>query len=236
MNTQIFAIVIAFLAYQVNSTEIKSLRNIIDEAEKQLKELKSIVQGNILAAHNNLKSLEYDFLSNSHNVITQGVVLIQQESETINDQIQSIKDLAHAAHKDISFCTDIREELLNRLPAEYGEQLRQCVFHLNREEANFVSEAKYVIDISFNKVHHLEHQFEQCNREILCISPLLTEIQLDKIRLPQNIKTEVSTVESLLTSLKTSATQCSDNFVSQYTSDANSILQVIISCANRIIG
>ncbi|EEZ97907.1 hypothetical protein TcasGA2_TC000292 [Tribolium castaneum] len=233
MKRQVFVILVAFLAYQVNSSQI---RDIIDEAEKQLAELKSIVEGNILLSHVTLKNLEYDFLSNNHNVLTQGVVSIQQESETISAQVQSIKDLAQAANKDISSCTSIREELLKRLPAEYGEQLKECIFHLNREEATFVTESKYIIDISINKVHHLEHQFEQCNREIVCISPLLTEIQMDKIRLPQNIKTQVTAVESLLTSLKVSATQCSDRFVSQYTSDANSILQDIISCANRIIG
>jgi hypothetical protein len=236
MNKQVFVLLLAFIAIQVNSTVLKAPRDLVDEAERQLEELKSTVQGQIIVAHNDLQTIEVDFLSNSNNILQQAVIAIQQEQSTVDEQITQIKELAHAANEDISSCTDIREELLSRLPAEYNEMLRNCIFGKNREEARVVADAKYIVDVAVNKVHNLEFQFRQCRDDLLCLSPLITEIELDKIRLPQNIRTEVSAAQALLTTLKLSVAQCSDQNVSEYTSDANAILQDIISCADRIIG
>jgi hypothetical protein len=236
MNKQVFLLLLAFIAKQVNSTVLKAPRDLVDEAEKQLEELKSTVQGQIIVAHNDLQTIEIDFLSNSNNILQVGTIAIQQEQSTVDGQITQIKELAHAANKDISSCTDIREELLSRLPGEYNEMLRNCIFGKNREEAQIVADAKYIVDVAVNKVHNLEFQFRQCRDDLLCISPLITEIELDKIRLPQNIRTEVNAAQALLTTLKLSVAQCSDQNVSEYTSDANAILQDIISCADRIIG
>jgi hypothetical protein len=78
-------------------------------------------------AHNDLQTIEVDFLSNSNNILQQAVIAIQQEQSTVDEQITQIKELAHAANEDISSCTDIREELLSRLPGEYNEMLRNCI-------------------------------------------------------------------------------------------------------------
>jgi hypothetical protein len=186
-------------------------------------------------AHNDLQTIEVDFLSNSNNILQQAVIAIQQEQSTVDEQITQIKELAHAANEDISSCTDIREELLSRLPAEYNEMLRNCIFGKNREEARIVADAKYIVDVAVNKVHNLEFQFRQCRDDLLCLSPLITEIELDKIRLPQNIRTEVSAAQALLTTLKLSVAQCSDQNVSEYTSDANAILQERLGTWNSVI-
>jgi SMC interacting uncharacterized protein involved in chromosome segregation len=66
---------------------------LIDEAEKQLEELQKIVQGQILVAHGNIKSLETDFLTYSSHVLETGRIAIQQEAETINSELTTIKKL-----------------------------------------------------------------------------------------------------------------------------------------------
>jgi hypothetical protein len=211
-------------------------RDLADEAEEQLDELKNIVRGDILVAHADLQSLQTAFMTYSDNILKNGAIEIQQESEAIDGQLTTIKDLAHSAGKDVSSCTDIREEVLGRLPERYVEAMGDCIGSINNEAQRILESSKYIVDISINKVHELDFQLRQCRGDILCISPLVTEISLSKIRLPQNIKTEVQAAESILTTLKLSTQGCSDDRVAEYTSEANSILGDITACVDRIIG
>ncbi|XP_044258097.1 uncharacterized protein LOC123007107 [Tribolium madens] len=211
-------------------------RDLIDDATKQLEELKSIVQGQILVAHSDLQQVQQDFQTYGANSAESAAVNIQQEKDTIDSQLQTIKDLAHSAGKDVSACTDIRETVLDRLPRSYVDEMNRHIAGLISEVGTILSDARYIVDISINKVHSLEHQLEKCKGDILCISPLITEIQMNKIRLPQNIKTEVQAAESLADTLKVSVNDASEQNVAQYTSEASSILGDITACVNRIIG
>ncbi|KAJ3665282.1 hypothetical protein Zmor_000784 [Zophobas morio] len=231
-----FLLVFVVLASQVHSSVVKTPRDLVDQIEEELNQLSSIVQGAILVAHNDLSNLEYDFLNYGNNVMLEAGISIDQEKQSIDTQLTTITDMANSVNADISPCTDIRQELLERLPAEYTNQLKTCIFDKNKQEAGLVSDAKYVVDVVINKVHNLEFQVRQCKESILCLQPILTEIELDKIRLPQTINTEVLSVDTFLTSLKLSVVQCSDSSVSQYIADATTILQQIIDCVNRIIG
>jgi hypothetical protein len=207
-----------------------------DEAQKQLDELQSIVQGDILVAHDDLQSLETAFLTYSDNIVKNGAIEIQQESEAVDGQLTTIKDLAHSAGKDVSYCTDIREEVLERLPESYVAAMGDCIRTINYQAQQILYSSSYIVDVIINKVYSLQSQLAQCRGDILCISPLVTEISLSKIRLPQNIKTEVQAAESTLTTLRLSSQGCSDDRVAEYTSEANSILGDIIACVDRIIG
>jgi hypothetical protein len=210
-------------------------RDLADEAQEQLDELQSIVQGDIMVAHDDLQSLQTAFLTYSDNILKNGAIEIQQESEAVDGQLTTIKDLAHTAGKDVSSCTDIREEVLERLPESYIVAMGNCIGTINNEAQRILDSSTYIVDISINKVNELEFQLRQCRGDILCISPLVTEISLSKIRLPQNIKTEVQAAESTLTSLRLSTQGCSDDRVAEYTSEANSILGDITACVDRII-
>jgi hypothetical protein len=180
--------------------------------------------------------LETAFTTYSDNILKNGAIEIQQESEAIDGQLTTIKDLAHSAGKDVSSCTDIREEVLDRLPDSYVAAMGDCIRTINYQAQQILSSSTYIVDIIINKVYNLESQLAQCRGDILCISPLVTEISLSKIRLPQNIKTEVQAAESILTTLRLSTQGCSDDRVAEYTSEANSILGDITACVDRIIG
>jgi hypothetical protein len=211
-------------------------RDLADEAAKQLEELRNIVQGDIMVAHDDLQSLETAFTTYSDNIVKNGAIEIQQESEAVDGQLTTIKDLAHSAGKDVSSCTDIREEVLERLPESYIVAMGDCIRNVNYQAQQILYSSSYIVDISINTVYNLEYQLAQCSGDILCISPLVTEISLYKIRLPQNIKTEVQAAESTLTTLRLSSQGCSDDRVAEYTSEANSILGDITACVDRVIG
>lgn len=160
---------------------------------------------------------------------------IQEERDSIDSQLQTIKDLAHSAGKDISSCTNVREEYLNRLPETYYTEINNEVSTVIGEVSTVLSDARYIVDITINKVDDIEHQLERCGTSITCVSPIVTEIQLNKIRLPQSIKTEVLAAEGLVTTLKVSVSDASEQGVAGYTSTATSVLSDITFCANNII-
>jgi hypothetical protein len=224
-----------FALLGVSHSKLIRPRDLADEAQEQLDELQSIVLGDIIVAHYDLQSYRTAFTTYSDNTLKNGAIEIQQESEEVDAQLTTIKDLVHSAGKDVSSCIDIREEVLERLPNSYIEAMRSCIGTIDNEVHRIVDNSKYIVDISINKVNELEFQLRQCRGDILCISPLVTEISLSKIRLPQNIKTEVQTAESSLTTLRLSTRGCYDDKIAEYTSEANSILSDITACVDRII-
>ncbi|KAJ3627037.1 hypothetical protein MTP99_014445 [Tenebrio molitor] len=225
-----------FALLGVSHSKLIRPRDLADEAQEQLDELQSIVLGDIIVAHYDFQSYRTAFTTYSDNTLKNGAIEIQQESEEVDAQLTTIKDLVHSAGKDVSSCIDIREEVLERLPESYIVPMGDCIGTINNEAQRILDSSTYIVDISFNKVNELKFQLQQCRGDILCISPLVTEISLSKIRLPQNITTEVQAATSILTSLKLSTQGCSDDKVAEYTSEANSILGDIIACIDRIIG
>jgi hypothetical protein len=61
-------------------------------------------------------------------------------------------------------------------------------------------------------------------------------IQLNRVRLPQNMKAEVQAAESTLSTLELSTQACSEDRIAEYTVEGNAILQDITACVDRIIG
>lgn len=214
----------------------KTPRDIADDALEQLETLKSVVKGEIMAAHDDLNAASADFLNFGENTLQEGKIDIEQEHETVLQQITEVKDLAMGAGYDVSSCTNIREQLLNLLPAEYTDQMSKCISQTSTEESRIMTDARYVVDVYYNRIGDLEFQVKQCKGEILCLSPILTQIQLDVVRLPQYIRTEVIAVEELLKPLQLSVESCSTTKVSEYVGDATAIFQDIQLCVNKILG
>ncbi|XP_044258092.1 uncharacterized protein LOC123007102 isoform X4 [Tribolium madens] len=211
-------------------------RDLIDEATRQLEELKQTIHGDILVAHDDISGYVIAFNTYADTSFKQAIVSLQEEAESISSQLQTVKDLGHAAGKDISPCTKVREPFLRGLPGHYASAIRNCSMGLIGEAEAITKNAKYIVDITINQVHRLEHQLANCKGEILCISPLLTDIELNKIRLPQNIKTEVQATQSVLTTLRVSVQSCGNDHIAEYTTEASSILNDIMTCVDRIIG
>lgn len=189
-----------------------------------------------MSAYDDLTSASAEFANFGENTLQEGKIDIEQEHETVIEQITQIKDLAMGAGYDVSSCTNIREQLLNLLPQEYTEEMSKCISETSAEESRIMTDARYVVDIYYNQVGDLEFQVKQCKGEILCLSPILTQIELDMVRLPQYIRTEVIAVEELLKPLQLSVQSCSTTKITAYVGDATAIVQDIESCVNNILG
>jgi hypothetical protein len=209
--------------------------DLVDEVYAQIDELRALIQGVILEAHDNLDSLSTNLLSYSDSTVEDGGIAIDQVHETVNSQLTQIKELAASANKDITKCLSGREQLINKLPAERKERLRVCVVKQNEEVANIVDGSKYVVDVTINKVDSLRFQVGSCDGSILCVSPIVTEVEKAKIELPQQIEAEVLEVEGFVGDLKVIVEECSDNNVADFTGYVTDLLVRISDCANEIM-
>jgi hypothetical protein len=209
--------------------------DLVDEVYSQIDDLRALVQGVILVAHDNLDSFSTSLLSYSNSVVEDGGIAIDQVHETVNSQLTQIKELAASANKDISRCTSGREQMINKLPTELKERLRVCVVKQNEEAANIVDGSKYVVDVVINKVDSLRFQVGSCDGSILCVSPIVTEVEKAKIELPQQIDVEVLEAEGFVGDLKVIVEECSDNNVADFTGYVTDLVVQISDCANKII-
>jgi hypothetical protein len=74
-----------------------------------------------------------------------------------------------------------------------------------------------------------------CDGSILCVSPIVTEVEKAKIELPQQIEAEVLEVEGFVGDLKVIVEECSDNNVADFTGYVTDLLVRISDCANEIM-
>ncbi|XP_063908603.1 uncharacterized protein LOC135126512 [Zophobas morio] len=211
--------------------------DLIDDAKEDLEALRQTVLGAILAAENNLDDFSLDLQSFASNTERSAIVTVQSEREAINNSLTVLKNLAHSAEADISYCLDGRENYLSNLHITILADLNDCVFGKIVQGSIVLREIKYLIDININSVNALEFQLELCEAAgDPCITVLIQEIELATERVPQQIKVEVLKAEELFGELKISVQECADLKISQYVTTANTILDDITQCVDAIIG
>ncbi|KAJ3665290.1 hypothetical protein Zmor_000791 [Zophobas morio] len=228
-------IIFCILFLVINASDPEP-RDLVEEAYQQLFELQNIAYGEIFVGRDRLQHLQREFGDDAQKVAQKANLDIEQEHETINIQLTTIKDLALSAGKDISSCTNNREDLLNSLPANYNEQISSCMAGVAQLAATAVTDSRYFIDILINKVHQFGYQLDLCYENFECISPLLTQILLERVRIPQVVREEVQNCETIISELELSVQNCADESVAEYTVEASGILAEITDCVDEIIG
>ena len=128
-------------------------------------------------------------------------------------QLKAVRDLAHVANVDISPCTNVREQILKELPDRLIKELKTCIKGVKKRASLTTKKGRKHVDIIISKIHNMESELFHCGKDLLCIAPLLKEIELDKFQLPENVDTEVLAVDNMFTTLRLSVQSCSDSKV-----------------------
>lgn len=206
-----------------------------DEAQGQIESLRARVRGEILEAHSNLNSfiIQYQVQKNIVNKLA-GLQIFNEHTTVVN-QVKSLANLAASAGVDASVCTEPRQEVVDNLANKHYNNLFGCINNVTQKANQLVDDATYQVDIEINTVNRLEFQLNQCNGELLCISTLVTEIELNEIRLPENIKTTVNTVEDLVNSMTGSLNECGNIHVAAFQSECTTNINEIESCIENLI-
>ncbi|EEZ97908.1 hypothetical protein TcasGA2_TC000293 [Tribolium castaneum] len=230
MPGQLFFLLLSLSAVQVRCS-------LIDDATAKLETLRQTVLSSITLAENHLNDLSYDFGVYAVNVKTKGILSIQTGEDEVTSELDALKALGESAGVDVSYCFGAREEYLTNLPGVVIEELEQCILGNAQEASKISSSIQYIVDIKINKVDALQFQLELCDPDSeACIKPIVQEIELETINIPNSISTQIVRANGLFDELEVSVQSCSDLKVSQYTSSTSVVLKDITQCVNSIIG
>jgi hypothetical protein len=241
LTTSMFVILCGILLFGVtnagvfeNTQSKVAPYDLEDEVRDQVEALETTVRSAISSSFRSLDNLVREVYSFRDASITEANLSIQQEYETLDGQLTTIKDLAQAAGQDINICLETNEPLLNQLPDNIIASLRDCLAFANQELTIILNDARYRIDTTMNDARVFYFQIDSCRGDFLCISPIVTKIELAMIEIPQKIGVEVERAADLYDDLKVSIGQCTDQKAAQFATEGSLILNDIATCVNNM--
>lgn len=112
-----------------------------------------------------------------------------------------------------------------------------CISDINDEVDANVYKTRVAITDPLNTVADLDKQLKACSTtgSILCISPVVRQIDVDKVELPELIDSETHKTVVLVETITPKVDQCSDSNVSTYVTDASKLLGLIEDCVNGLL-
>lgn len=188
-----------------------------------------------MSAHNGLSSALQSFHMNSNTKKQQSSINMQTEYQKSMAMISIYKNMASSAGVDGSACVGTHSDDIAHLHSVHTQNLNQCVGAAGSEGTQIIDDAKYVIDIAINNLESLQFQLDQCNKQLTCILPLVTEIEMQEVKLGESIRTNVGSAQSLLATLNTTVDKCSQDYAATYISEASTRVEEIKDCIDSII-
>lgn len=200
-----------------------------------LEDLRSVVEAEILIAHDNLEQLRTECILFGNSSSINGQMKLSQQSNTVNQRLKLAKDMGTNAKIDINDCL-IREVELYSLLREHTDDLKNCVIDTHDELGSIIDDSKYYADIQYTKVNQLEFQLNSCSSDsISCISSILTLIQEGMVNLPNQIKLELQKTSELTETLKILYNDCQSLEVTRYSGKSNGIITEIFNCVTTLL-
>ncbi|KYB29388.1 uncharacterized protein LOC662180 [Tribolium castaneum] len=224
----------AFVANPVQSDIVPF--TLYDQALKKLEELRIIVDSAIASAKLTLTSASTSHHKYADESLAAADVKLRDEADKIQGSIQDMQNIANGAGVSIHSCLRLTQPQLERALADSQGELASCVSGVNGEVDTNINDAKRGVDATTGDVDDLLAQIKSCTTgSILCLSPIIRQIDVDKVELPELIETEVHKAVTLVDTLTPKVDHCSDSNVSTYVTEATTILQSIEDCVNRIL-
>ncbi|XP_044258093.1 uncharacterized protein LOC123007103 [Tribolium madens] len=207
-----------------------------DQALQKLGELRIIVDSAIASAKTNLNSASTAHHKYADESLSAAEVKLQDEADKINGAITDMQNMANSAGVNIRSCLRLTQPQLDRALLNSQHGLATCVSDANKEVDTNIDQAKKEVGDATNNVDELLIQIKACTTgSILCLSPVIRQIDVDKVELPEVIESEVHKAVVLVDTLTPKVDHCSDSNVSTYVTAATSILQTIEDCVNSIV-
>lgn len=198
--------------------------DLVDEAKNLIQKLRDLLSGEIMGNSSKLESLFDTLRIYSDNAVAQGKIDLDQLHDLFSSQLMSLKELAEASGRDISVCLKPLQDKVTELYDANIETLPDCSSYGNRQMQEIEDTAIYHMNTLMNEIEYLNYQIDRCQGEFLCISPIVTEIDLAMISIPQKVETEVDKAGILTENLKPLLQSCIKSKVGQLSSWGLSIV------------
>lgn len=210
--------------------------DIVDQAEEELSNLKSVIQGEITVAHSSLKQNlgNYQYVVSLKNKYTS--IEGSTEYQNILVKIVTLRELGISGGiSNPDSCIKIPQQDLDSAYNSFSSSLLYCLDGYSDESQAIIDDSTYRVDIVFSKVNSLDFQLLQCGGELSCLSSLLILIQNYFVKLPQDIEVEVNTAINFLDVLTAPVNECFDTKLSSFVSHANVIFGTMETCINNML-
>ncbi|KAJ3665294.1 hypothetical protein Zmor_000795 [Zophobas morio] len=230
----LFLVFVTIVTARVTNPQ-RQLYDLEDEIREKLENLRSTVRGSISAAISSVDNMMRQLFSFRNYAMLSATSAARELFQTFNNQITTLKDLAHAANQNIDVCLENNEPLLTDLYEDVVNILWECLTFADREMSIIQKEANYKIDTLMSEVNMFDFQVDLCAGDFLCMSSLITEIELAMIKIPQKIGLEVEQVNELFNELKVLIQECMDSKLAHITTEGGAIVTKITDCVNNIL-
>lgn len=187
---------------------------------------------------NSLSELDYQergYLSARNNVYGESSTALQQEYQTLRNELEASKSLASEAGVDATSCINYPEEAIFKLQQQIADNFLMCQYYSNLESTQIRVDATYNTDVLINHVEIFEFQLEFCSGDFICVEPLLSKIELAIVDYPQKIDLELENSQKLYDELKVSIKNCLSEELSRITGEGSSIVNNAVSCVNNLL-
>jgi len=231
-------LIVALLTNQVSSlVKNVSPRDLAEDTDSLLQQLKEVVQGSIDSASLRLQTHNEEMMILSNTLVNIGEATITQEYEGIAPKLETIKSSAAASGKDISSCLQYREDIFNGLPESTKNHLIECVVIRGDQVSYIVTRATYTLGQSWERVDELTLQKERCGTGFegdLCYAEVIGAIPIEMRNIPQRVVSVVDTAAEYVDFAMVSMENCGIEQIARMQTEGNAIIGEIQQCVDEL--
>lgn len=198
--------------------------DIVEDAKNLVQKLRDLLSGELMSNTLKIENLLDDLGSYRDSLMAKAEVDLQQLYDSYALELISLKELAEASGRDISVCLDPLQEKIEELYEANLETLPDCSSYADRQMKDIEESSIYRMNTLMNDIEYLSYQIDRCQGEFACISPIVTEIDLAMLSIPQKLETEVEQASVLTDNLKLLIQSCIKSKVGQLSSWGLSIV------------
>ena len=207
-----------------------------DDALVKLGELKQTVKAAILAGHTQLDDARQASINYGDDESEKAKVQIQSEATKIDGYVQDMVNLVLSVGQSPGPCLRLYQPQIDQILYDALSGLQSCVVGVNQQVNQVYNDGIRDIDATNSKVAEDEAQLQACSStgSILCVSPVVRQIDAHKIELPQIINSAVHNTIPLIETTTNQVDGCTSTSISQFVTDGNIALTVLQQCLDSL--
>ncbi|XP_063908611.1 uncharacterized protein LOC135126518 [Zophobas morio] len=241
----IFIVVASVLAAHLsdaNALKIKSKAtkivptSLYDDALGKLAELKQIVNAAIQTGDKELDDGKKESANYAEQQSDKAQVEIHDEATKIDGYVQDMANLVESVGQDPSRCLGIYQPNIEQILNNATDSLTTCIGTVNSEVAQVYNDGRNDINSTYDKVAQDEDQLVQCKStgSVICVSPVVRQIDADKIELRETIETVVHKTTALIETVTNKVDGCTSSSVTKFETEGNNALSAAQDCFNKM--
>lgn len=210
-------------------------RDIFEEANATYDRLLTLIAVESNTGLRTLQALTYQLKETNDITRDNAYLQLLAEFEAGLQTLAGIKADALNASVDISSCLEGNENELYELLTNYHLELIESTLGVFSDAQRVLTDANEVINGIVAAVILLGDDLAQCGQNLICVSSVLADINIQLYRLPQLIQEEIDDSQTIVGNAQVIIQTFSINTVVRMRTNTARVLRDIRNCVNNII-